>query len=66
MPTASAVAWIAAQVRAGAMTASTATTLRIDVTADAVGFTVGQGGADAPETEQPSNGGGNSSEGLPT
>ncbi len=67
MPTASAVAWIAAQVRAGAFTASTATTLRIDVTADAVGLArSGKGSADTTQPQEAANSGGNRFEGLAT
>ena len=52
------------QVGAGAMTAASTTALTADVTANAVGFAVGEGGADATQPKQTSKGGGNGFECL--
>ena len=55
-----------AKIGADAVTAASATALAIGVTADAVGFTVGEGGADATQTEKATNGCGEGFENLAT
>ena len=64
MATRTTIVGIAAQVRAGAMTAAATTALATRVAANAIRFAVCQRGPDASQTQQTSKGSGNGFKGL--